>query len=551
MFRVEKRLQEIARELRDIGADAAEPRARRILAGLGFSKEMQDKAVEDFSGGWRMRISLARALFLEPTLLMLDEPTNHLDLNAVIWLDNYLQSWKKTLLIVSHDQGFLDNVCTDIIHLQDQKLHYYKGNYSLFKKMYDQKTKEYLKAYESQKKQMVALKKGGKSAKQAEEELKRNMQNKQNKQTKGKKGSASMGDENGRAITSTCYVLRYRYYTAVVGMWSGACQPMFHRGCGGNENKFTTVAECREKCSKRKNATQPSKGDEALWVECQLRTDAKIPEKAKKCDDGCPIGYRCNENNKCCPMKSDLPPPELLQRFKEYQVKFSFPETDKLAPPILGLHDVTFGYGDSILFKNVDFGVDMDSRIAIVGPNGVGKSTLLKLLTGRIKPLQGELTKHRQVKIGWFDQHANEALNIEQTPIEYLSTKFNIDYQSARKNLGTVGLAGHAHTVKIKDLSGGQKSRVALAELALGEPDMLILDEPTNNLDIESIDALATAITSFGGGVVMVTHDERLVRATECTLWIVENQEVTEIDGDFDTYKKEVLDALGETLSSS
>ncbi|VDM83119.1 unnamed protein product [Strongylus vulgaris] len=131
----------------------------------------------------------------------------------------------------------------------------------------------------------------------------------------------------------------------------------------------------------------------------------------------------------------------------------------------------------------------------------------------------------------------------------------------ARKNLGTVGLAGHAHTVKIKDLSGGQKSRVALAELALGEPDMLILyllsyeepiclqDEPTNNLDIESIDALATAIENFGGGVVMVTHDERLVRATECTLWIVEDQNISEIDGDFDTYKKEVLDALGETLS--
>ncbi|VDL86738.1 unnamed protein product [Nippostrongylus brasiliensis] len=210
----------------------------------------------------------------------------------------------------------------------------------------------------------------------------------------------------------------------------------------------------------------------------------------------------------------DAPPPELLQRFKEYQVKFTFPDTDKLAPPILGLHNVTFGFGDNILFKNLDFGVDMDSRIAIVGPNGVGKSTLLKLLTGRIQPNEGELTKHRQVKIGWFDQHANEALNGEQSPIEYLSTKFNIDYQAT----------GHAHTVKIKDLSGGQKSRVALAELALGQPDMLILDEPTNNLDIESIDALATAIESFDGGVVMVTHDERLVRATQCTLWVVENQ---------------------------
>ncbi|VDM59151.1 unnamed protein product [Angiostrongylus costaricensis] len=435
---VVERLQETARELRDIGSDAAEPRARRILAGLGFSKEMQEKAVKDFSGGWRMRISLARALFLEPTFLMLDEPTNHLDLNAVIWLDSYLQSWKKTLLIVSHDQGFLDNVCTDIIHLQDQKLHYYKGNYASFKKMYNQKMKEYLKAYESQQKQIQALKKSGKSAKQAEEELKKNMQNKQNKQTKAKKGSSSIGDE------------------------------------------------------------------------------------------------------------SDVPPPELLQRIKEYSVKFSFPDTDKLAPPILGLHDVTFGYGDNVLFKNLDFGVDMDSRIAIVGPNGVGKSTILKLLAGKIEPLQGELTRHRQVKIGWFDQHANEALNGEQNPIEYLGSKFNIDHQLARKNLGMVGLPGHAHTVKIKDLSGGQKSRVALAELALGEPDMLLLDEPTNNLDIESIDALSTAIENFGGGVVMVTHDERLVRATECTLWVVENQGISEIDGDFDTYKKEVLEALDE-----
>lgn len=127
---VSERIQEIDDELKNLGAEAAESRARRILAGLGFDKSMQEKAVEDFSGGWRMRISLARALFLEPTLLLLDEPTNHLDLNAVIWLDNYLQSWKKTLLVVSHDQGFLDNICTDIINLEDKKLFNYKGNYS-------------------------------------------------------------------------------------------------------------------------------------------------------------------------------------------------------------------------------------------------------------------------------------------------------------------------------------------------------------------------------------------------------------------------------------
>ncbi|KAI6210660.1 ATP-binding cassette sub-family F member 1 [Aphelenchoides besseyi] len=437
---VNERLQEVGDELKNIGAHAAEPRARRILSGLGFSEKEQEKRVCDFSGGWRMRISLARALFLEPTLLLLDEPTNHLDLNAVIWLDNYLQDWKKTLLVVSHDQSFLDNICTDIIHLEDQKLYYYKGNYSRFKDMHDQKMKERNKAYESQMKQLSALKKGGKSGKQAEEEIKSRMQAKQNKQTKGKKGSATIGDED------------------------------------------------------------------------------------------------------------DIPPAELLQRAKEYNVKFVFPDPPKLPPPVLGLHDVTFGYNDKILFKDLDFGVDMDSRIAIVGPNGVGKSTLLKLLYGKVEPLKGEVRRHRQLKIGWFDQHANEVLNGEITPIEYLSTKFQLEPQIARKNLGMTGLPGKSHTVKIKDLSGGQKSRVALAELALGEPDILILDEPTNNLDIESIQALAEAIENYTGGVLMVTHDERLIRATECQLWIVEKQTVNEIDGDFDAYRKEILDSLGETL---
>lgn len=148
-------------------ADAAEGKARRILAGLGFDKNMQDRPTKSFSGGWRMRVSLARALFMEPTLLMLDEPTNHLDLNAVIWLDNYLQNWKKTLLVVSHDQSFLDNVCTDIVHLDMEKLYYYKGNYSTFKKMLVQKRREQIKDYEKQEKKLKELKASGKSSKQA------------------------------------------------------------------------------------------------------------------------------------------------------------------------------------------------------------------------------------------------------------------------------------------------------------------------------------------------------------------------------------------------
>merc|ERR1719278_1694559 len=182
---VAAKLGEVYEELRAIGADQAEPKARRLLAGLGFNKEMQDRATNKFSGGWRMRVSLARALYIEPTLLMLDEPTNHLDLNAVIWLDNYLQGYKKTLLIVSHDQSFLDNVCTDIVHLDQCKLWYYKGNYSMFKKMEQQKRKERIKDYEKQEKRLKELKASGQSKKKAESKQKEALTRKQQKnQTK-------------------------------------------------------------------------------------------------------------------------------------------------------------------------------------------------------------------------------------------------------------------------------------------------------------------------------------------------------------------------------
>lgn len=433
----QEKLKEVYEELKAIGADSAEPRARRILAGLGFSKSMQDRATKNFSGGWRMRVSLARALFVEPTLLLLDEPTNHLDLNAVIWLDNYLQGWKKTLLIVSHDQSFLDNVCNEIIHLDNLKLHYYKGNYSMFKKMYVQKRKEMIKEYEKQEKRLKEMKSHGQSKKQAEKKQKEVLTRKQEKN----RSKIQKEDENG--------------------------------------------------------------------------------------------------------------PTELLQKPKDYLVKFSFPDPPPLQPPILGLHNVRFAYPDQKpLFVNVDFGIDLSSRVAIVGPNGVGKSTFLKLLVGELTPLKGEVKKNHRLRIGRFDQHSGEHLTAEETPTEYLMRLFNLPYEKGRKTLGTFGLASHAHTIKMKDLSGGQKARVAMAELCLTAPDVLILDEPTNNLDIESIDALADAINEFKGGVIIVSHDERLIRETDCTLWVIEDQTINEVDGDFDDYRKELLESLGEAINN-
>jgi ATP-binding cassette subfamily F protein 1 len=424
-----ERINEIYSQLSAIGADSAEARARRILAGLGFTtSEMQNRATKHFSGGWRMRVSLARALFIEPTLLLLDEPTNHLDLNAVIWLDNYLQGWKKTLLVVSHDQSFLDNVCTDVIHLDQQKLYYYKGNYTQFKKMYVQKKREFQRDFEKQQKQIKQLKSSGKSGKVAEKQVK--------EQQSRKQGETQVGD--------------------------------------------------------------------------------------------------------------------LLKRPKEYVVKFKFTEAPPLKPPILGLFDVDFTYttGKSLIFKNVNFGIDMSSRIAIVGPNGVGKSTFLKLLSGELQPTRGEMRMNDRARIAKFDQHSGEHLTTEETPTQYLMRIFNLSYQDARKQLGSFGLISHAHTIPNTQLSGGQKSRVALCEMALRGPHILILDEPTNNLDLESIDALAQAINEFQGGVVVVTHDERLIRETECQLWVIENHNIAEIDGDFDDYREEILIALGEKVNN-
>ncbi|KAI1283101.1 ATP-binding cassette sub-family F member 1 [Halotydeus destructor] len=423
------RINEIHNELNAMGVDSAESRARRILAGLGFTTaEMQDRPTKHFSGGWRMRVSLARALFIEPTLLLLDEPTNHLDLNAVIWLDNYLQGWKKTVLVVSHDQSFLDNICTDIIHLDQQKLFYYRGNYSQFKKMYGQKKREYTKKYETQEKQLKAMKKSGKSGKQAEKEI-------------------------------------------------------------------------REQATRKLGETQTI---------------------------------------------------DLLSRPKEYVVKFTFVDPPPLQPPILGLHDVWFQYRHDTpyIFENVNFGVDMDSRIAIVGPNGVGKSTFLKLLAAEASPTKGEQKKNHRARVAKFDQHSGEHLPLEETPTQYLMRVFNLQNQDARKHLGSFGLVGHAHTISCGQLSGGQKSRVALCEMALQGPHILILDEPTNNLDLESIDALAAAINKFEGGVIIVTHDERLIRETECTLWVIEDKGIAEIDGDFDTYRQELLESLGEIVNN-
>lgn len=441
------RLGEVYEQLSQIGAASAEATARRILFGLGFDAEMQVRPTKYFSGGWRMRISLARALFMEPTLLMLDEPTNHLDLNAVIWLDDYLQKWKKTLLIVSHDQDFLNSVCQEIIHLDEKKLFFYKGNYDNFKEQDATKKKQQQKAWEKQEKQLRELKAKGNSKESAEKaHLQKKVREPGARSKKQEAAAAAMG-----------------------GVESGETQR------------------------------------------------------------------------------------ELIKRPRDYTVEFSFPQVAKISPPILEVRDVNFRYGPGLpwLFRGLNFGLDMDSRVCIVGPNGSGKSTIIKLITEEVSPPEGEVRRNPRLRVGVYNQHFVDRLPMEEDPVTYLRRLFNEEtYQTARNLLGRYGLEGHAHTIPIRDLSGGQKARVVFAELSLMAPHLLFLDEPTNNLDIESIDALCDALKEYNGGVVLVSHDARLIESTNCQLWVVDDRNVTPWVEGFDDYREHLLKKLEEQLNA-
>lgn len=441
------RLKEVYDELAAIGADTAEPRARRILYGLGFDADAQSRPTRSFSGGWRMRVSLARALFLEPSLLLLDEPTNHLDLNAVIWLDGYLQRWKKMLLVVSHDQDFLNSVCTDIIHLENKSLAYYKGNYDSFKKMFEQKQVELKKAYEAQQRELKQLKASGHSSRDARDK-----------------------------------VVRHR--DAARGSAAKQAKKQQQRSMGG-------ISEA--------SAANP------------------------------------------------LVSRELMAKPKEYTVKFTFPEPPPLQASVIEVIDMGFHYPNGpTLFDTVNFGITMESRVTIVGPNGVGKSTLMDLMTGQLQPVTGEVRMNRKLRVGRYNQHFVDQLPMDVSPVEYFAARFNTEQQEARKLLGKFGLVGYAHVIPIRDLSGGQKARVVFASLHLQQAHVLFFDEPTNHLDIESIDALIAAINAFRGGVVVITHDARLIVETDMQLWVVGSRSVTPFHGDFEDYRNALLAALDD-----
>uniref|UniRef100_A0A1A8R911 ATP-binding cassette sub-family F member 3 n=1 Tax=Nothobranchius pienaari TaxID=704102 RepID=A0A1A8R911_9TELE len=410
------RLSEIYAKLEEIEADKAPARASIILAGLGFSPRMQQQATKEFSGGWRMRLALARALFARPDLLLLDEPTNMLDIRAILWLENYLQTWQSTILVVSHDRNFLNAVATDIIHLHSQRLDSYRGDYENFLKSKEDRLKNQHREFEAQ------------------------MQYRQHIQV---------------------FIDRFRY----------------------NANRAA-----------------------------QVQSKIKLLEKL----------------------------PELKPVQKESEVSLRFPDNfEKLSPPILQLDEVEFYYSpDQPLFSGLNLSADLESRICIVGENGAGKTTVLKLLMDELTPVSGVRQAHRNLKIGYFSQHHVDQLDLNVCAVELLLHKFpGRTEEEYRHQLGGYGITGELAVRPVASLSGGQKSRVAFAQMTMPSPNFYILDEPTNHLDMETIEALAKALNKFKGGVILVSHDERLIRLVCKELWVCESGNVRRVDGGFDEYR--------------
>eukprot|EP00878_Enallax_costatus_P000419 GHUV01000509.1.p1 GENE.GHUV01000509.1~~GHUV01000509.1.p1 ORF type:complete len:618 (+),score=174.18 GHUV01000509.1:250-2103(+) len=429
----DERLEAIYDRLDELDPNTFETRAAELLHGLGFPKHMMERKTKDMSGGWRMRVALARALFASPTLLLLDEPTNHLDLEACVWLEEYLKNYKKCLVLVSHSQDFLNGVCTHIIWLTKRKLTYYTGNYDTFKKTVAENEIVQQKKYEKEQEDIKHIKE-------------------------------------------------------------------FIASCGTYANLVK-----------------------------QAKSKQKILDKM---------------------YEAGLTPPVT----KESTFSFQFPDCDKLPPPVLPFHNVSFSYtgnAEGLLYKDLEFGIDCDSRIALVGPNGAGKSTLLKLMLGELQPIKGTVTRHTHLSIGRYHQHSVEALDDNMAPLEFFKHTypntggFKREDDEWRAYLGRYGITGRLQTCKIGQLSEGQKSRLIFAMMCMKNHNMMLLDEPTNHLDIEAIDALAEAINGFKGGVVLVSHDFRLIDQVAKDIWVCEKQAVKPWKGTIQEYKRHLAKKMG------
>lgn len=416
-------LEGIYERMDSLDPSTFESRAAIILIGLGFNSVTINKKTKDMSGGWKMRVALAKALFVKPTLLLLDDPTAHLDLEACVWLEEYLKKFDRTLVLVSHSQDFLNGVCSNMIDMRDNKLMAYGGNYDSYAKTREELETNQMKQYAKQQEEITHIKK----------------------------------------------------FIASAGTYANLVK--------------------------------------------QAKSRQKILDKMEA--DG------------------------LIQPVSQDRVfNFRFPEVERLPPPVLAFDDVSFAYDgnpENNLYEHLDFGIDMDSRVALVGPNGVGKSTLLKILTGELTAQQGRVTRHTHVKLGVYSQHSQDQLDLNQSALEFVRSKYSHiseDFQYWRGQLGRYGLTGESQTVKMGTLSEGQRSRVVFALLALHAPNVILMDEPTNGLDIPTINSLADAINAYNGAICVVSHDFVLLDKIAKDIYVVENKCATRWDGSISEYKQ-------------
>jgi ATP-binding cassette, subfamily F, member 3 len=414
-------LGDIHARLFDIEADSAPSRAAIILKGLGFDEVQQLRTAREFSGGWRMRVALAAMLFAKPDVLLLDEPTNYLDLEGTVWLIDYLKTYPYTALIISHDRDLLNEVCDNILHLENQKLTIWKGNYDQFEALKNERAIN--------------------EAKQAQKK-----------------------DLRRKELQS--FVDRFR-----------------------------------AKASKAKQAQSRLKMLERLGTATETRS--------------------------------------------EYKHQFYIPNPEKkAAPPIITLEKVSTGYeaGKNIL-QNMTLRLDNDDRIGLLGKNGEGKSTFLKLISGRLPHTSGQMIANSGLKIAYFAQHQLDELRPEESAYEHVRRLLPKDGEAkVRAFAARFGFSGDRANTPVRSLSGGEKARLLFGLATFDGPHLLILDEPTNHLDMDSRNALVMALNDYDGAVMIVAHDKYMLSAAADRLWIAKDKTISSYEGDLDDYTAMILD---------
>jgi ATP-binding cassette subfamily F protein 3 len=418
------RLGDLHDRLIAIDAYTAPARAGRILLGLGFDEEMQNRPLDSYSGGWKMRVALGALLFSEPDLLLLDEPSNHLDLEATLWLENFLKDYRATVLVISHERDLLNNVVDHILHLEGGKVTLYPGGYDAFERQRAERLAQLAAAKEKQ-------------------DVER----------------AKLQD----------YVAR-------------------------NSARASTAK--------------------------QAQSRAKALAKMQ-------------------PIAAALEDPSL---------SFAFPNPTELRPPLITLDMAAVGYSETPILTRLNLRIDPDDRIALLGKNGNGKTTLARLLAAQLPAMEGSMSASGKMTVGYFTQYQVEELDVTDTPLEHMTRQMKGATPGAvRAQLGRFGFSGIRATQKVGSLSGGERARLALALITRNAPHLLILDEPTNHLDVDSREALVQALNEYSGAVVIVSHDRHMIELVADRLVLVDGGRAQPYDGSMEDYIDFVLGRGGSS----